>query len=368
MVTTIDPVAGLVSYVEEIKPYHSKIIEVLVEYIHTDCIDVTITEDFELALGVPADVSAWGWTEEEANRMFNDNWTNYQLSGASSSGGYWEINGKFDADFVLGDKILIKNEYGFREYTVTSALALTASVNGTTVYTTRIYVSETIPASVDATIGSPPQQVPIAGAIFHSTAYAYDANINTYTLKAGLVFPSPAGVEEHANCGGFGTQFESVLQSAALVPNSILAINAGLRYFEISNTLAAPISGASTWADILKYGVKFNVSGTASDGEYTAFLSVPSGGSPDILRVYVLEAIASSAGAGGTLTVREWGYDEPDVCTNQGQSLALESRVSEVASIEINDVYYNFLHGWDMGHWDLGGYDGGPFTVIITST
>jgi len=392
MTNGIDPVSGLVNYVEEIKPYHTKVIEVLVEYIHTDCIDVTITEDFQLALGVPADPAAWGWTETEAARMFNDNWTNYQVSGASASGGYWEINGAFDADFSIGDKILVKDENGFSEYTVTNTAILSEIVKvrsgivtgspaaedpanyqyqTSTVKTTRIYVSEALPAWVDDTIpgtGSPAQQVPIAGAIFHSTAYAYDANTNTYTLKAGLVFPSPIGVDKNADCGGFGTQFENTLQTAALVPNAILRINAGLRYFEISNVLATPITGANTWADILKYGVKFIVSGTADDGEYTVFLSAPSGGSPDILRVYVLEAIVSSAGAGGTLTVREWGYDEPDACVNQGQSLALESRISEVASIEINDVYYNFLHGWDMGHWDLGAYDGGPFTVIITST
>ena len=34
--TTLDPVQGLVDYVLEIKPYHTKVVEVLVEYIQTD--------------------------------------------------------------------------------------------------------------------------------------------------------------------------------------------------------------------------------------------------------------------------------------------------------------------------------------------
>lgn len=366
MTTNIDPVAGLVEYVQEIKPYHTKIIEVLVEYVHTDCIDVTITEDFELALGVPSNPLAWGWSQEEANRLFNDNWTNYQVSGASSLGGYWEIEGDFETDFVNGDKILVKDDNGFTEYTVDSASTYSSIINGISIITTQIFVVETIPIYVDDTIGSPPEQVPIAGAIFHSTAYAYDANTATYTLKAGLVFPSPAGVEKTGDCGGFGSSFEYILDAAATVPNAILSSDNQQNYFEISNTLTTPIAGANNWADILRYGVKVNIDGTSNDREYTVFLAVPSGGSPDLLLVYVLENVAFSEGAGGTLTVRNWGYDEPDVCVNQGQSLEAATNISERLEFVVNDVNYNMIDGWDMAAWDMGGYDGGPVTIVAT--
>ena len=303
MTTTIDPVAGLVSYVEEIKPYHSKIIEVLVEYIHTDCVDVTITEDFELALGVPANPEAWGWSEEEAARMFNDNWTNYQIIGSgNTSGNWWDIDGDWVADFPNGTEFLVKTDDGFTEYTSLFAVKIPVVVNGTTVNTTRIGVAETVPVVRDT------------GAIFHREAYSFDENTQTYSLKAGLVFPSAIGVAKTGDCGGFGTQFEHILAAGALVPNSILSADSTLNYFEISNVLSPPITGANTWADILRYGVKVTVNGTTQDGEYTVFLSAPSGGSPDVLRVYVLENLAVTAGAGGTLTVRPWGYDEPDVC------------------------------------------------------
>ena len=152
VVGRIDPVSGLVAYVEEIKPFHTKIIEVLVEYIHTDCIDVTITEDFELALGVPSDPSKWGWTEAEAARMFNDNWSNYQLTAASSVDGYWEIVGDFKDDFEIGETILLKLDNGFSEYTITTSTLQSTTVNGEIVKTTRIYVSESIPTHCHLTL------------------------------------------------------------------------------------------------------------------------------------------------------------------------------------------------------------------------
>ena len=53
---TLDPVQGLVDYVLEIKPYHTKIVEVLVEYIQVDPINVTMEEDLDMCinLGVPS--------------------------------------------------------------------------------------------------------------------------------------------------------------------------------------------------------------------------------------------------------------------------------------------------------------------------
>lgn len=69
--TTIDPVDGLVNYVLEIKPYHTKIVETLIEYIYTDCIEVTLTEEFYLDLGMPSHPEKWGWTFEEAASYFN---------------------------------------------------------------------------------------------------------------------------------------------------------------------------------------------------------------------------------------------------------------------------------------------------------
>lgn len=51
-VRVLDPVEGLVGYVNDTKPYHTKIIEVLVEYVFGEPINVTITEDSHLQVDI----------------------------------------------------------------------------------------------------------------------------------------------------------------------------------------------------------------------------------------------------------------------------------------------------------------------------
>src|SRR5271154_6372314 len=41
---TIDPIQGLIDYVNDIKPYHTKIFETLVEYVYTDYVNVNIVD------------------------------------------------------------------------------------------------------------------------------------------------------------------------------------------------------------------------------------------------------------------------------------------------------------------------------------
>jgi hypothetical protein len=53
--STIDPTEGLIQYVQAVKPYHTKVLEVLVEYVYTENLAVTIVDSvvFEL-VGEPA--------------------------------------------------------------------------------------------------------------------------------------------------------------------------------------------------------------------------------------------------------------------------------------------------------------------------
>jgi hypothetical protein len=44
--STINPTQGLVDYVGDVKPYHSKILDVLVEYVYTEQINTTIQEQW----------------------------------------------------------------------------------------------------------------------------------------------------------------------------------------------------------------------------------------------------------------------------------------------------------------------------------
>lgn len=48
--TQIDATSGLIAYVQAIKPYHSKILDVLVEYVVQDDVNVTVLEDVDLQI------------------------------------------------------------------------------------------------------------------------------------------------------------------------------------------------------------------------------------------------------------------------------------------------------------------------------
>lgn len=45
---TIDPIQGLVDYVNDIKPFHTKIFQVLFEYVYTDVVATTVTDTLQL--------------------------------------------------------------------------------------------------------------------------------------------------------------------------------------------------------------------------------------------------------------------------------------------------------------------------------
>jgi len=52
MVDRIDPINSLIEYVNEIKPFHSKIIETLTEYVYSENINVTMTDLAKFDIGV----------------------------------------------------------------------------------------------------------------------------------------------------------------------------------------------------------------------------------------------------------------------------------------------------------------------------
>jgi len=49
---TKDPISGLVEFAQDVKPYHTKIIEVLVDYIHEETMNVSFVEGFNLNLNI----------------------------------------------------------------------------------------------------------------------------------------------------------------------------------------------------------------------------------------------------------------------------------------------------------------------------
>lgn len=72
---TIDPIEGLAAYVQNIKPYHTKIFEVSFEYVYTDAVKTTITD-------------VLNWTID-INQTYYTSTTDPSLVGPVNAGSFW---------------------------------------------------------------------------------------------------------------------------------------------------------------------------------------------------------------------------------------------------------------------------------------
>lgn len=72
-IKTLDPVQGLIDYVQDIKPYHTKVMEVLIEYVYDDAMAVTIGDALvmEIALNF-SDLMAVTITEGVDQTLITD--------------------------------------------------------------------------------------------------------------------------------------------------------------------------------------------------------------------------------------------------------------------------------------------------------
>jgi len=167
---TIDPVQGLVDYVLEIKPYHTKIVEILVEHIQTEPIDVTIIEDLDMCinLGIP-----------DIDTRFS-----YTIIGVDTIANTFTISGDKRLNLHVGQVMeVFRSTLNDNRYTITSL-----EFDGVN---TEVGVSITIPSTtVDGTI------------VYRVIEYCPEGNL--YSEYLAPVF------EEEACGGGFGALFDSI--------------------------------------------------------------------------------------------------------------------------------------------------------------
>lgn len=73
---TRDPVQGLIDYVQDVKPYHTKILEVWVEYIYGDKIEATIKDEMKMEIDILFDRARkycdYGWDMTVWGKMLAD--------------------------------------------------------------------------------------------------------------------------------------------------------------------------------------------------------------------------------------------------------------------------------------------------------
>ena len=108
-ITTRDPVQGLVDYVLDVKPFHTKILEVWVEYIYNDPIHATIKDeldweihiDFDRMNGCPYgwDTSPWDqfWNVKSQEEIVTGNFTYKEPQGTTPETYVNKTIAKFDA-------------------------------------------------------------------------------------------------------------------------------------------------------------------------------------------------------------------------------------------------------------------------------
>lgn len=167
---TIDPVQGLVDYVLEIKPYHTKIVEVLVEYVQSEPIDVTIAESFDLCinLGIP-DI---------------DTRYSYPIIGVDTITNTFTVSGDKRLALHIGQVMeVFSSSLNNNRYTITSLV-----YDGTN---TKVGVQTNIPSTViDGVI------------VYRIIEYCPDSNLYGEFL-------APENIEESCSIG-FGQVFDSI--------------------------------------------------------------------------------------------------------------------------------------------------------------
>jgi len=117
---TLDPVQSLINYTLEVKPYHTKIMEVLVEYIHTDYIKATIDDNISFCFN-------FGYPD--LNTLFEYTITNISTSGivtvAGNATDLIHIGQRFQIVFGLeNDGYYYVNDISFDDFTQETTITI----------------------------------------------------------------------------------------------------------------------------------------------------------------------------------------------------------------------------------------------------
>lgn len=66
-ISAINPIQGLLDYIEDVKPYHTKVVEILTEYVHAEDVAITMSETFSM------DIKFLFPTQQELDDILNGN-------------------------------------------------------------------------------------------------------------------------------------------------------------------------------------------------------------------------------------------------------------------------------------------------------
>jgi hypothetical protein len=200
---TFDPIQGLVDFTLDVKPYHTKIIEVLVEFVHIDEISVNINEklDWVINLLFPGD-SCHYWFDSITNTLYKRVYyttEDFDIVGVkrvtstsprllvglnSGTNTLLQVDGNVVSSFPSGIGIKVDTGLSSTVHVVSSAISIPP------------YTQITVTSGVsDILVGSP-----LAG---------YVTPIGRFTIKGnyGVLFPFGSSFEVGNSIGNNGFYF-----------------------------------------------------------------------------------------------------------------------------------------------------------------
>jgi hypothetical protein len=186
----IDPVESLVDYVLEVKPYHTKIFEVVVEYVHTDVLKAKIKDSVDMCINV-------GFPD--LNTFFD-----IPILAIDQTNRIITVKGSTDGSIFVGQRIMIAfSENNNGQYYVTS-INFDAANNKTL-----LTVREEIPSTV------------VDGRVVHSVIdFCPNLLGQNNAMSTTNVLPKPQLICD----GGWGTVWDSFTFTVLSVDNNTNSI------------------------------------------------------------------------------------------------------------------------------------------------
>lgn len=208
---SIDPIEGLIGYVQDIKPYHTKVFETLVEYVYTDYINVNIVDRNVLAIGMIQTDALNPTINEDSDlavpsiitEMFDFFITApiptvEPIASSDLPNGILYFTGDITSNFSIGDLIVVNNSplnkfqlltVGYDTGTNKTAVTLnTLTVAGATatIYHTDTTYSFVFPIQ-SAVVGPIVVTEPVTGTTFNVSTFTVPGNA-TRAIQAGSIF------------------------------------------------------------------------------------------------------------------------------------------------------------------------------------
>ena len=346
----IDPIQGLIDYVSEVKPFHTKILEVAVAYSHNDDVDVTITEDLQLdiALFWPGVV---GSPDEGPIRVCTagygveyDRSTPYIIVDANVSPSTVSLEGNFEDAFAVGSRIEIREPYDYTSFgspvtsntprvatvritSVSYDSATNTTVLGVTLLSEDFLGSPVIVISGSPLVGSPP----FAGDEFWFPPYGgndsggdvfaiYDV-VSTSTIN--LTFERPIVFYGSPIILG-GSPFTPIwpYPEGSPLPGSPKLVSGSPATYPtfgspMQNTAGNTIVIKSTTPEIFLYGQEVeirNASDTDLNRNYNIYSARDLGGSPNLVELTVIDSVLADSTNDGELLFTPDGFSGGDIC------------------------------------------------------